>query len=958
MNGRFSKPRRGGLRRAYFLQRKPMTRRQDNCVELQCEYASNPLGIDTKQPRLHWRIDSLRRNMKQSAYQVLVSMSENGIRSETNIVWNSGVVESERFAHIEYLGSELVSFQRYYWSVRVRNEHDEWTDWSETAWWETGLLRAEDWRADWIEPSHEQQRDTLYIRNHFELDGAVASARAYVTSHGTYELSINGQNVGNDVLQPGYTSYNDRLQYQTYDVTSLLESGTNAIGIVIGDGWYRGKLAVTSIHDVYGSKLGALIQICITFRNGLRTTICSGNDWLWSTGPIRRSDMKDGEIYDARMEMPGWNMVLFDASSWKPVHIADHGVANLVASSSPPVRRQERIAPVDIMRTPKGQIVVDFGQNIAGRVRIKVAGKIGTRITLRHAESLDLHGNFSLSHLQPTAPGIAPLLQEDIYILRGTGNEEYEPTFSIHGFRYVEIKGWPGEPTKNDLIAIALYSDMEQTGTFECSDSRINRLHTNIVWSMKSNSVDIPTDCPTRERAGWTGDVQIFASTGAYLMNTACFLEKWLCDLAVDQRANGLVPNMIPDVGRYQPSILSEMTEGSAGWGDAAVIVPWTLYQIYGDIRVLENQYESMKRWLDFNFSRSKHGSVADRINPLLNMDANRLHRQPYILNSGYHWEEWLAPGENKRTAWNMTRNILTNRKSESMVATAYLAYSSGLFAKISLALNNIENAEKYSALHRKVCNAFMGEFWVGERLDPDNQSAYVRALAFELLPETIRQRAADRLAELITLNGFHLDTGFLSTPFLCDVLCKYGYTDLAYALLLQDTYPSWLYTINKDATTMWESWDAIDKAGNIHGSLNHAALGSIVRWLYQSVAGINIDQDTPGFQHFLLKPTPGGRFTHAKATYRSVYGDIVSHWNICAEKFIYRITVPAGTSAEVTLPYAKASSIMESGTSIIQNEYFQNMREEGCDTSFHIGSGSYIFEWEKSSKEETPTTA
>ncbi|NTW30623.1 MAG: family 78 glycoside hydrolase catalytic domain [Candidatus Moranbacteria bacterium] len=624
--------------------------RPDSCVELRCEYASNPLGIDVKQPRLSWRTDSMRRNMKQSAYRILVSISEYEIFSEADAAWDSGIVESDRSAHIEYLGNELVSSQRYYWRVRIRNERGEWTDWSEAAWWETGLLRAKDWKAKWIEPSDGRLRNALYMRSRFELDDSIASARVYVTSHGVYELSMNGRIVGNDVLQPGYTSYKDRLQYQTYDVTDLLGSGTNVIGIVVGDGWYRGKLTIMSLQDVYGPTLGALIQVCITFRNGLRTTLSSGSGWRWTAGPILKSDTKDGEIYDARMEMPGWDADPFDDSAWKPVHVADHGVANLVASSAPPVRRQELIAPVDIIRTPKGQTVVDFGQNIAGRVRIRVSEKGGATIKLRHGESLDAHGNFSLTHLQPTAPGVAPLLQEDIYIARGDGQEEeHEPTFSVHGFRYVEITGWPGEPSKDNLVAVALYSDMERTGTFECSDPRINRLHENIVWSMKSNSVDIPTDCPTRERAGWAGDVQIFASTGAYLMNTASFLEKWLHDLATDQRPTGMVPNTIPDIGRYKPSLISEMTEGSAGWGDASVIVPWTLYQFFGDIKALEDQYESMKKWIDYGISRSVRGSIASRINPLLHMDADRLHRQPFILNSGYHWEEWLAPGESKK---------------------------------------------------------------------------------------------------------------------------------------------------------------------------------------------------------------------------------------------------------------------------------------------------------------------
>lgn len=927
-----------------------MVTRPDTCLDLRCEYASNPLGIDAKQPSLGWRMDSSRRNAKQSAYHILVSISEEGVPSEADVTWNSGIVETDQSTHIRYSGIELVSSQRYYWRVRIRNDRGEWTSWSETAWWETGLFRAEDWKAEWIEPSDGHQRNALYMRNRFELDEAVLSARAYVTSHGVYKLSINGQIVGNDVLQPGYTSYNDRLQYQTYDVTGLFGSGTNVVGIVVGDGWYRGKLTITSLQNVYGPTLGALIQIYIVFRNGLHATICSGNGWLWSTGPILRSDSKDGELYDARLEMLGWDTNSFDDSLWKEVHVADHGVANLVASSSPPVRRQEQIAPVEIIRTPNGKTVVDFGQNIAGRVRIRVPGKKSATIRLRHGESLDSRGNFSLSHLLPTAPGVAPLLQEDVYIARGDGQrEEHEPMFSVHGFRYVEITGWPGEPSKDDLVAVAIYSDMEQTGTFECSDSRINRLHENIVWSMKSNSVDIPTDCPTRERAGWTGDVQIFANSGAYLMNTAAFLEKWLRDLVVDQRPNGIVPNTVPDACRYKSSLLSEITEGSAGWGDASVIVPWTLYRFFGDISVLENQYESMKKWTEYGISRSEHGSLTSRINPILRMDADRLHRQPFILNSGYHWEEWLAPGESKKTPWNMTRNILTNRKSESIVATAYLAYSTELLVKIAQILDRDDDAKRYSAINANIRSAFVEEFVDDGLLDPDTQSAYVRALAFDLLPESIRPRAIARLVKLIQDKGCHLDTGFLSTPLICPVLSTYGHIDLAYELLLQDSYPSWLYSVDKGATTIWESWDAIDESGHVNGSLNHTAFGSIAYWLYQTVAGISSDTHAPGFQDFILRPNPTNRLTYAEATYRSLYGTIFSRWEIRAGRLIYRVNIPPNATATVILPKTKEDEIVEGGKSIMRHDDIRVVNSGPDSVSLRVGSGHYVFDVERS---------
>jgi alpha-L-rhamnosidase len=463
---------------------------------------------------------------------------------------------------------------------------------------------------------------------------------------------------------------------------------------------------------------------------------------------------------------------------------------------------------------------------------------------------------------------------------------------------------------------------------------------------MKGNSLDIPTDCPTRERAGWTGDAQIFAATGSFLMNTAPFLGKWLQDLAADQRSNGMVPNMVPDAGRYRSSIVSEMTEGSAGWGDAAILIPWTLYVTFEDTRILKRQYESMRNWIRYALTQSKKGNVSEKLGHLRNLDAGRLHRQPFIWNNGYHWEEWLAPGERERTSWNITRNVFTNRKSETMVATAYLAHSVGLFATIAGILGREADQVRYTDLYEQMRRAFAEEFLTDGKLDPDEQASYVRALTFDLIPAPFRAAAVDRLAELIVAEGNHLRTGFLSTPFICHVLSGNGLADLAYELLRQDTSPSWLYAIDKGATTIWESWDAIDADGTIHGSLNHVAFGSIGSWLHEVVAGIVPDTDDPGYRHFYLRPIPGGNLTFARATYKSTHGTIASSWSIDGDIMKYDFTVPPNTTATVTIPHANVSQVSEGDTSITQIHEIHSIREDGDGITFEVAAGTYSLTW------------
>jgi alpha-L-rhamnosidase len=513
--------------------------------DLRCEYWDNPLGIDIVQPCLSWKLTSAQRGVVQSAYQIQVT--------DTNdVLWETGKVLSDQSIHVPYGGSALRSGQRCTWRVRAWDGHEQPSAWSEPAWWEMGLLHPSDWQAHWIEPGWQEdpnaQQPYPYLRTTFSVDGPISSARAYITSHGLYELFLNGQRVGDAYFTPGYTSYNRRLQYQTYDITALLQEDENAIGVILGDGWYRGKLGALSQRNTYGECLALLVQLHIRYVNGHEQLVLSDEGWKANTGPIINSDLKDGEVYDAHLEMPGWNKPGFDASQWKGVSVTPYRKDPLVATNGPLVRAHEEITPIALLRTPNGETVVDMGQNFAGVVRFSVQGPAGTTIRLQHGETLDAHGNFSTAHLQ-----VPQRWQEVRYTLKGDAEEVYTPHFTFQGFRYVKVEGFPGTPRVEQFTGLALYSDLPETGTFECSDPLINRLQQNILWSQKSNFLEIPTDCPTRERTSWTGDIQVFARTGSFLMQTAGFLSKWLQDLAAEQMADGQVANIVPSPQRARP---------------------------------------------------------------------------------------------------------------------------------------------------------------------------------------------------------------------------------------------------------------------------------------------------------------------------------------------------------------------------------------------------------------------
>ncbi len=881
-------------------------------VRLRTEYKENPIGIDVREPRLSWQLLSVRRGALQAAYQIQVDSSPAGFRRRDCCLWDTGKIASGRSIQVVYAGPATASHTRYYWRVRVWDSEGEVSAWSEAAFWEMGLLEPEDWQARWITPDWDKDtarpQPAPMLRRSFTVKGSVRQARVYVTSHGLYSMELNGRPVGDQVLTPGWTSYNKRIQYQTYDVTESLRSGENVVGVTLGDGWYRGFLGYQHERNLYGDRLALLLQIRIDYDDGDVETVGSDSNWKASTGPILSSDIYMGETYDARLEKTGWSAPGFDDRNWSAVRPIEAPEARLVAPAGPPVRRMEELTPVGILHTPAGETVVDFGQNMVGWVRLKVKGPAGTTITLQHAEVLDQKGNLYTENLRSAK-------QEIRYTLKGGGEEVYEPHFTFQGFRYVAVEGFPGTPTRDAFRGIVVRSDMERTGTWESSDTRLNQLQHNIVWGQKGNFVDVPTDCPQRdERLGWTGDAQVFARTAAFNMDVASFYTKWLRDLAADQAADGRVPVVIPNILGPDSS--------SSGWSDVSVIIPWTVYLTYGDTRILDVQYPSMKAWVEY-----VRGQAND-----------------YLWNTGFHFGDWLAFATDRSDYPGATTG-------KDLIATAYFAYSTRLLSKAAAVLGKADEAREYAELFRKIKAAFNREFVTPNgRVGENTQTAYALALQFDLLPEGLREQAGHRLVADIRSHDTHLTTGFLGTPYLCHVLSATGHLDTAYALLTQETYPSWLYPVKAGATTIWERWDGIKPDGTFQdpgmNSFNHYAYGAIGEWMYRVVAGIDVDPDEPGYRHVLIQPHPGDGLTSVRAELDGPYGKIVSAWQIRGSRRSLSVQIPPNSRATVRLPDAEVGRVTEAGISAATADGVERAFQDGTTGVIEIGSGAYQFEF------------
>lgn len=872
-------------------------------TNLLTENLSGPMGIGVAQPRFTWQIVSEKRNVIQSAYELKVM-------NHKTVVWNTGKVISDQSVHIVYEGAPLRSGEYYTWQVRVWDKNGKPSGWSLPATFHTGLFNTSDWKAEWIEPGFPEDtvlRPSPLMRRQFKLAGKVSQATAYITAHGLYEAWINGTRVGDDCLTPGWTSYNKRLQYQVYDVTSLLKTGDNALGVILGSGWYRGNIGFSGQINVYGKDIALLCQVDITYADGTTESIVSDGSWKSSTGSIRYSEIYHGEICDARMEKEGWTVPGYDDSAWSGVKVAMHSKDVLIATQNEPVKRQETFAPVKVITTPKGEQVIDFGQNLVGRVRMKVSGRGGEKVVLSHAEVLDKAGNFYTENLRSAKA-------QDTYILKGEGEEIYEPLFTWHGFRYIKVEGYPGDLKPENFTAVVLYSDMQPTGTFLTSDSLVNRLQHNIQWGQKGNFLDVPTDCPQRdERLGWSGDAQAFSRTASFNMNVNSFFTKWLKDLETDQ-VDGKVPHVIPNV-------LGDESVNSAGWADVATIVPWNMYLAYGDRQLLEQQYGSMKAYVE----SIRKTAVND------------------LWNSGFHYGDWLfyRPEDDV-----LGRAAVTD---VYLITQCFYAHSVQLLINAANVLGKSEEASEYGILLDRIKKAFINEYVTANgRLVSGTQTAYVLALNFDMLPEGLRQQAAKRLADNVDFYSNHLTTGFLGTPYLCHVLSRFGYTELAYKLLLQKTYPSWLYPVTMGATTIWERWDGQKPDSTFQApgmnSFNHYAYGAIGDWMYRVMAGIDTYEDGVGYKHSMIKPHIGGGFTSVSASLQTYYGKLSSAWQVKGSDFTMDIEIPANTTATVYVPADDAADILEAGKTLSLVKDIRVAGKEAGYVVLKVGSGKYSF--------------
>jgi len=867
--------------------------------KLKTLHTENPLGIG-QGPYFSWIMMSDERNVMQTAYRLIVS------NDNDEALWDSDRIERAQSAFVVYKGPALQSRTRYHWTVTAWDNKGNEAEAS--AWFETALFNQSDWKATWaVSPFPSKKRKKNFgnqppatmFRKGFTLKGEVAQARLYATCHGIYRVSINGQRPDDREFAPENTSYKKYLCYQTYDVTNLLCSGENALGMHVGDGWYHG--ALTTFQGNKHHEHAVLFQLELRYADGSQEIVCSDKAVKAALGPVLSSDLYAGEKYDANAEIDGWDMPGFKDAGWKPAKVADYGYANLVAQLGAPVRPVRTIPAVKVHTSPKGEQIVDFGQNLAGRVRMKVTAPKGTEITLDHFESPDKDGNY-FHNIFVTAFG-QKCEQRVVYISNGRP-AEFEALFTFQGFRYVRVMGLD-DVRVEDFTAVALSSDNENVGTFECSNPRLNRLYENTRWSQRANMLSIPTDCPQREKAGWTGDAQIYAATAFLNEDMTAFFTRWLRNLACEQKKDGRVPLIIPYYKYYHLAELRNLKKGflgvadAAGWGDASVIIPYTMYVMTGNLLILREQYASMKAWCDFVIRASARRGDKNTPREI----------EQYLWNTGYHYGEWMIPSLNK-TGYGNKKDREKVFETSRYTAPIFGWYSLSLMEKIARLLDEEKDAAYYGDMADKIKGAFgKGIIDKDGNMPFELQGAYLLPLHFELLPPEHKQHFADKLVALIRENESRLETGFLATPFLLDTLGKIGRLDIAYELLYQGKSPSWMDQINQDATTIWEVWDCYDEDGNPRNvSLNHYAFGCIDDWMFRYIGGI--ERVDIGFKHMKIQPRPDASLSFAKRSFLSEYGEIVCEWERKEAAFHLNVVIPCNTTATVILPNGETHEI------------------------------------------------
>lgn len=871
-----------------------------NIVSMKCNRIINPLGYYMDKPVLSWitQGDDAKTLL---GCQVLIASEDNF----ENILYDTG--KREDIDGIGYiLDMTLNSTSRYYWRVHVWTEIGEII--SPIAWFETSKM-DESWSGKWITPAIEDKSIHPLLRKTFSLTKGIKQARLYISGLGLYEAEINGERVGEEYLTPYCNSYNNWIQYQTFDVTAYLKTGDNCIGAMLGNGWYKGRFGFEGkLGGFYGDDFSLLCELVIKYKDGTVDVLGSDESWKSTKSFILDSSIYDGEIQNANGILKDWSMASLSDEDWDAVHAIEIGPNLLEPRRSIPVVIKEKIKPVKVIHTPKGETVLDMGQNMVGWISFTSNAPKDTRLYLQYGEELQ-EGCFYRENLRSAKA-------EFTYISDGN-IREVVPHFTFYGFRYVKLEGFSNKVVAEDFTGHVVYSDLEQTGTIETSNPMVNRLIQNALWGQKGNFLDVPTDCPQRdERMGWTGDAQMFSGTACFNMDCDAFFHKYLYDLAREQERYGVVPHTVPSFGMCEKDANSFLSGGSSAWSEAATVIPWNLYLHYGDKQVLEHQLDSMKSYVDYIRKQD---------------DGKRL------WNTGFHFGDWLAlDGESEFNPFGGTPNDL--------IATAYYAYSAGLVAKAAKVLGKEKLYLEYETLSEEIKQAFCEEFISPRgRLIADTQTSYILALFMDLVPVKFRKRIIEGLVKNLEDNKGYLKTGFVGTPYLCRVLSENGYNDLAYKLLLNEEFPSWLYEVKLGATTIWERWNSLlpdGKFGELGmNSLNHYTYGSIVEWMFRNMCGINPMEDYPGFRKVRLTPQPNKELTYAKASVNTAAGLYESSWNYEDDGLHYKFTIPFHAQAELKLT-GKSDKLVVNGSLLKDSNL--NYLEEDEYVTITLTAGRY----------------
>ncbi len=886
----------------------------------------NPTGFYNANPTFSWKLPVSEQIKSQSAYQIVVASSKELLPDNADL-WDSKKQKSTQSTFVKYQGKALKSRQKVYWQVRYWNQDEKASDWSEINSFELGLLNNSDWQAQWT--GLDTAKDSIkgvrkflmhrpqYLRKGFELASDVVSARLYITAKGVFDVHLNGKDVSDDVMTPGWTPYNHRIETLAYDVTKLLQTGKNALAVELASGWHSGRISRgRALYENFASPK-ILCQLEVVLKDGSKQTIVSDESWRGTTnGPIRLASVYDGEVYDANYEIPNWNTVAFDDSNWKSVEVeAIAKDVKLAPKRHHTVKNQIVLNDVEIVSVKENTSVFNMKQNMVGVPRVKVPMKKGDTLKIRFSEMLLKDNTFYTKNYRSAK-------STDYYVAAKDGVVEYVPKFTFHGFQFLELSGYDknAKPNASWVQGIVQHSNFEKNGTFTSSHDKLNQLQSNITWGLRDNFFDVPTDCPQRdERLGWTGDAQVIAPTALFNYSTHAFWTAWLQSLRENQseHKNGLVPFIVPDVLQNK--------NGGSGWGDACVIVPWDIYNITGDVTVLEDSYESAKKWVGYYQSKVR--------------------KKPYIPIM-HSFGDWLQPYPSK----SLKKGNRGDTPKE-LINTAYFAHSAHLISKIAGVLGKTDDEKKYAALYKAVANAFENEFFDENgkfKQERQTQTSYLLGIYLELFQPETKLKAQNHLLEEIKNADYHLGTGFLGTPILPKVLDDMGEIDLMYKILFKETYPSWFYSINQGATTMWERWNSFSKEGGYNSqsmnSLNHYAYGAIGQWMYERIAGLA--SLAPGYKKIRIAPLPNTEFlTSASASVKTPYGKASSSWKIENASFSLDIVIPPGTSAEVHIPYGNKDNLLENGSIFTENSNLKLMSSDDNSVIILAEPGTYNFQ-------------